>query len=762
MNDDIVPAHFSTAQQASPSLAAIPTTLKSEKAWLLWRKVPKEKDPSRFDKVPHYANGKLRRGVQGTDIDRAQLVTFDEALKSLGQSKFSFNPFTGVGIASLPGSSWAALDLDNVAANEEARKLADAVAAVGGYIERSPSGKGLRGFVASTGLGSHKNNAIGVEIFEGSGFVTVTGDVVNPGDVVALPAEVTERIRGLLGNKSKIAAIDRTPPPEWTKYPLESLPSELCNELRAGYAQDEDRSKRLFLLCCKLARTGLSRDDAYRIVADADLPWLAPGLDRRGGDTERARDWVWRYGVQSAFAAEDSRTAELEQSRLIGIGEQVTPVPSPSMTLDDMLARYVYLTKSNEVCDLQYPLLAMGREHFQTFTASSFTELAHKDNPLKRKLIPTARLFLQDERRQMLETRTWHPGEGQFTHDPMGLRAVNVWTPAASYEPPADWQQRVQPFLAHVEYLIPVVAERERFLHWLAHIAQRPGEPVHSHYLMIAPGVQGVGRNWLACLLARVWAGATALSVSFAEILSGRFNAELSQKLLAVVDELHEGAAGSQWALAEAMKTELTRSHRKIKPKYGKEHIEFNCLRWLMFSNHLMALPLTEEDRRIWVIENPRVAREPEYYERLYASLDDTAFVLSVRHWLEHRDICGFRPGERPEVNEVKRKLINSVRSDEDAVLDHLVTDYPSDVISMSELQRRVFGGVVSFSDGGSQKRQAMLRKMLARVGAEAYAKPIKLDGRTVRVVILRNVALWRGRETVEIAEEVRKQEPKY
>lgn len=753
MNDN-VRTHCSNAPSGATTFAAVPQALRRERAWLLWNKEPHEKDPTKFLKVPYYANGRKRRGRQASDNDREQLVTFDEAVAALERSAYSFAPFAGIGVASLPGASWSALDLDNVERNTEAKKLAEVVAAVGGYVERSPSGKGIRGFVAVTGLGSHKNHALGIEIFEGSGFVTVTGDVIHPGDVVSLPREVVAHVRGLLGSKSKVAAIERTPPPEWSKLDMSNIEPALRAELEGGYVDGEDRSQRLYLLCCKLARAGFSREFAFSVVGDPDLPWLAPGLDRRSGDVERARDWVWRYGVQSAFAAEDSRVAELEVAKRIGAGEDVAPSASPPMTLEEMLARFVYLSKTNEICDLSNPRLAMGLDHFAKFTASSITALPNKDNPLKPRYTPTSRLYIQHEGRPMLETRTWHPGEGQFTRDPMSLSAVNIWVPPQPCEPPADWEQRIGAFAEHVAYLAPVASERERLLDWLAHIQQRPGEPVHSHYLMIAPGVQGIGRNWLACLLARVWSGSTALSVSLVDVLSGKFNEELSQKLLAVVDELHEGAAGSQWALAESMKSELTRTHRKIKPKYGKEHIEFNCLRWLMFSNHLMALPLTEEDRRIWVIENPRVARGPEYYERLYALLDDAGFVLSVRHWLTHRDISRFRPGERPVVNEAKRSLINSVVSEEDLALQQLMETWPSDCIASVDLQRMVFGGVADFGPD-SAKRRAMIKKMLAKYGAEAYARTVSISGKTQRVTILRNVTHWRGKDPADVANEV-------
>ena len=45
---------------------------------------------------------------------------------------------------------------------------------------------------------------------------------------------------------------------------------------------------------------------------------------------------------------------------------------------------------------------------------------------------------------------------------------------------PEDWQERVKPFLEHVEFLVPIEEERERFLQWLAHIVQVPEVLPHT------------------------------------------------------------------------------------------------------------------------------------------------------------------------------------------------------------------------------------------------------------------------------------------
>ena len=63
-------------------------------------------------------------------------------------------------------------------------------------------------------------------------------------------------------------------------------------------------------------------------------------------------------------------------------------------------------------------------------------------------------------------TLTFRPGHPEFTQDPEGLAALNLWRPRLRPVSDAD----VQPFLDHVKYLVPKKEERERFLETLRQV----------------------------------------------------------------------------------------------------------------------------------------------------------------------------------------------------------------------------------------------------------------------------------------------------
>ena len=152
-----------------------PAALRDLRAWLVWRYVPNgEKKPR---KVPYYAAGHPRSGTQGSDEDRAAMVTFDEAERAA-----RIGGYDGVGFAVHAEFNLIALDFDNCAVDRVIdSRVATLVA--GTYSEISPSGTGVRAFMRGS-LQSAKDvdaarGPFAVEYFGHNGFVTFTGDVTD-------------------------------------------------------------------------------------------------------------------------------------------------------------------------------------------------------------------------------------------------------------------------------------------------------------------------------------------------------------------------------------------------------------------------------------------------------------------------------------------------------------------------------------------------------------------------------------------------------
>ena len=240
------------------------------------------------------------------------------------------------------------------------------------------------------------------------------------------------------------------------------------------------------------------------------------------------------------------------------------------------------------------------------------------------------------------EALTFRAGGARMTKEPgSGKNALNMWADIIRSDPPANWQDRAALFVAHVEWLWGTDAPA--FLDWLAHIEQRPGVLPHYGWVHISRQ-HGKGRNWISSVLTRIWSGYVAASLDLIPLLDGGFNGNISRKLLAIVDEINEGG-NTKHSHAQKLRQIVTEEQRDINPKYARMRKEYNSCRWLMFSNHTGALPLTEDDRRFWIVGHEGAPKDSEYYTQLYGALSDPGFIVSVAEFLHRRDLREFRPG---------------------------------------------------------------------------------------------------------------------
>lgn len=183
-----------------------PAVLRALKQWLIWRLENNPNGP-KPRKMPYYAwNGKTR-GKQNTPEDIRQLVGFSEA-KAAAAKK---GPEWGVGLAMIKGSPVTALDFDRcVTLGADGQPEIDVEVALmidGTYAEISPSGTGVRAFVSGeVGNGRqahHEDWEYGLELFNGTGFVTFTGNVTENTKLFGDENTVAKPTRALLEHIEK-------------------------------------------------------------------------------------------------------------------------------------------------------------------------------------------------------------------------------------------------------------------------------------------------------------------------------------------------------------------------------------------------------------------------------------------------------------------------------------------------------------------------------------------------------------------------------
>ncbi|MEL7546822.1 MAG: DUF5906 domain-containing protein [Pseudomonadota bacterium] len=337
-----------------------------------------------------------------------------------------------------------------------------------------------------------------------------------------------------------------------------------------------------------------------------------------------------------------------------------------------------------------------------------------------------------------VDTLTWHPGGPEFCPAPdlPNATAYNIWSGIRPMTPPEDWQERCKPFLDHLVYLIPDQTERNRFLQWLAHIIQEPGELPHTCYLMYTE-TQGIGRNWIGAVLSEVIKGYVALGIPLDKILDNDFNGSIAQKLLAIVDEVREGNSQQKYKRGEALKRVITENYRLINPKYEGERIELNCCRWLLLSNHADALPFEQNDRRIIVIKNPDTPKDQSYFANLYAKAKQPKFIASVYELLRTYDISTFNAGDRALMNEAKLEALHSMASETDKLVKEFAEEWPGDICGRRDIKRYVANEL-----GPVDINEAALTHAIRRAGLISTGVRVNRGSSKDRVIIVRNVTV--------------------
>lgn len=430
--------------------------------------------------------------------------------------------------------------------------------------------------------------------------------------------------------------------------------------------------------------------------------------------------------IRSSHPAPDLKELTRQQNIALNLPED-TAIIAPVMTIAQMLEEFVFVADGSQIGSVHSRHTVLSLPDFRNMLAASQTVTAeghtmkHTDK------------WLEHSARKMVATRTFHAGGNIITSDPHGRSALNMWRPVERGAYTVD----VSPFIEHVQYLFG--DDSEKFLDWLAHIEQCPGELPHFGWLHIAD-ITGTGRGWLAAIISRLWRGYVAPSVDMDAIVGGNFNGALAGRLIAIVDEIRAGAREDAYMIEGKIRNMLTEETRYIKPKYGREYSEHNACRWLVCSNHKNAVPLSDNDRRWHVVHLTGAARDPSIYVYLYQLKDNPAFIDSLGAWLRMRDISQFKPGDRPPITAAKRKAIDASKTEYQKAAAQIVAHWPCDFITVADLLNVMNEGDVT----GARRINSAMRHALDDAGMHPVDTPIYDDnGNRQRCWLVRNVDAW-------------------
>jgi hypothetical protein len=148
------------------------------------------KDANRWllhhNKKPFYAQSLAPRGTTDTTEDQRQLINYAQAVTWLERHQNSNKAAGfGLGFALGPddaGGYWQGIDLDKIIENE----LTELVPNLPGYVEFSPSGKGVHAIGYGQSFSGRTSRGSGVEFYSKGRYFTFTGNSIRDGEFTDL------------------------------------------------------------------------------------------------------------------------------------------------------------------------------------------------------------------------------------------------------------------------------------------------------------------------------------------------------------------------------------------------------------------------------------------------------------------------------------------------------------------------------------------------------------------------------------------------
>ena len=291
----------------------------------------------------------------------------------------------------------------------------------------------------------------------------------------------------------------------------------------------------------------------------------------------------------------------------------------------------------------------------------------------------------------------------------------------------------------------------QTWVDWMAHNVQRPG--VKVRWAPLIKGVEGDGKSVLGSLMAAVMGKPNVRNVS-PKVLGTDFTGWGEGSALVVLEEI-KLTGHNRHDILNAVKPFITNDTVEIHRKGQDGYDGVNTSNYLAFTNFSDALPLTDTDRRWWIVFSPFYnlsdlaavikAGPPsevlaEYFDELNATVQQ--HWAELRRWLlDHPISESFKPNSAAPMTEEKSVMVGmSVSDDEMTVREMLEKGGPGitpEVFLSSYLSNEVITTGVDVD-----LKTSAWNRMLSRIGYTRLPKKFKWRGKT-EIVWVKGHKLW-------------------
>ena len=417
---------------------------------------------------------------------------------------------------------------------------------------------------------------------------------------------------------------------------------------------------------------------------DLDDDW---GTNDDGYDKgENARDHI-----------ADVRQAEFDAAkRSSDIGVYEADVID-TMDDDDFLERFVH-GPGGKVYDLQMAANVdpMKLDDFKNYFAEQCEERVVYDSKgepkldgdgyEKTKMVSLAQVWQRSKYRHRVIGEVFRPGAGRLL-GPTGARVIN-----RCHIPPVDMdleidEERLEIWQEHIDYLFPVEKERDWFHKWIAISLQFPQKrcPVTPLHISLA---HRTGRGFVVKVL-RALIGKHNITKAKIESMVGERKSQytdyLNRSLFCFVEEVYDGK--KRYGITDEMRDILTEDSLNLNLKYGSNGTYDVFCNFFMMSNHADALVLPPDDERIHVLTGPTKSRGPQWFDQLYAWLEDPENIWHLRAWYHQMEVKWAAPEfQNAPRTEGRERMMALSTSESDMRIQSVLDNFEGNWATIKEL----------------------------------------------------------------------------
>lgn len=293
------------------------------------------------------------------------------------------------------------------------------------------------------------------------------------------------------------------------------------------------------------------------------------------------------------------------------------------------------------------------------------------DDKGKEKSCQMAEKWIDHPESKQAESTNWLPlPEKTFVID--GINYVNTFT-LPNHKLPAIYDiDLIRPFLEHMHGLFNTDLEMELTLDWIAHMIQKPFERPSVHLMHCTDNIFGLGRGSLVAVIKELvgfW-NVTTIDMKRIGTNGDKFNEYLYHSLLCSISEAKDG---KKYDIMENLKRISTTDGdtESIEMKNRSAFPAYVCTRLFIQSNHLDAIPFSENDRRFNLHYCSKDPMSERAITELTAFRKDETAIAHLFKYLQMREIKSYNPFLVKHTSD-KKKLQTLLTNP----LDHCIDDF--------------------------------------------------------------------------------------